>query len=95
MNIDDISIPDDAVINDLDGKEYYAKAQLMLERYPLASSNSTCNGLDITTGIPTAPTLDEFTPPANNGTSFPTPDELVASYFNEGKPAVVKGVIMV
>ena len=66
----------------------------MLERYPVSNDPTICNGLDINSGIPTAPTLAEFTPPANYGEPFPTPDKLASSYLNGGKPAVVKGVVV-
>ena len=95
INIDDISIPDDAVITDMDGNEYYAKAQVMLERYPVSNDPTICNGLDINTGIPTPPTLAEFVSPENYGKPYPSLDELANSYLNGGKPAVVKGVVVI
>ena len=79
----------------MDGEVYYAKAQLMLERYPVSNDDSICNGLDISTGIPTAPTLAEFVSPENYGKPYPSLDDLENSYLNGGKPAVVKGVVVI
>ena len=67
----------------------------MLERYPVSNDPTICNVLDINTGIPTAPTIAEFTSPENYGELFPTLDELVSSYLNGGKPSVVRGVVVI
>jgi hypothetical protein len=92
INIDDIVIPSDAVLRDLDNNAYYAKARSMQETYPEATDPSICGSLNFNS-VPGEVSDSIIVPPENLELQYPSSEELVKDYLGEGVPAVIRGVL--
>jgi hypothetical protein len=91
-NIDDIVIPSDLVIRDLNNNAYYAKARTMQETYPVASNPNICASLNFDMA-PDPVSVDLIVTPNNVNMDYPTSEELEANYLGQGNPAVIRGVL--
>ena len=92
VSLPDININREIPLSDISGTNYYyALPSTIKEYYPKASSNSLCNGLNLT-HLPVLTPFDEFfQTPSNQNQGIPTSADLTANYLNGGKPVVVKG----
>jgi len=93
---DDVSLPSDFLLTDLDGKEYYAKPEIINEFYKPTKSatikNHCAHNLTFT-DLPAIPAADLLKEPANIKEAFAGDDDKVlAGYFNGGNPAAVAGI---
>jgi hypothetical protein len=91
QNYADIVVASDAVLTSVtDGRKYYTKPEVMVERYPKAASVSTCAGLALTE-MPTVPTLsDAVAVPELHSGDFPA-ESVLSKYLNGGNPVAIGG----
>jgi len=89
----DVSLPSDLVLTDLDGNQYYAKPEVVYEFYKPLKRNNKCSTL-LFADMPVKPDFNDiYEDPENlNGPYVGDDERILGSYFRGGSPAAVAGI---